>query len=332
LPRRIAPALGLLLLAPWVGEFLLGNSPAAVLWALPTIVPLYGGGALLIREVVRRTGRGWPAIFILGAAYGVIEAGLVDQALFNPSFEGHEFQAVTPIPALGISATNSMAFIAGHVVWSIGVPIAIVEMLTPTRRTTPWLGGVGLAVTGALYLFGCVIIFSDVYEREGFLASPAQRAGAAAAALALIGVAFAVRGRAAAPTDGYVPPPWLLGVGAFVLAGVFLARPEDWVGVIVGVVVIGVASALVLHWSRQRGWRARHQVGLVAGALLTYAWAGFALTAMIRPGDIVQWIGSTVFALIAVMLLVVTGRRVRRAEQAHLERGTGSERGRGSRR
>ena len=74
---------------------------------LPTLlilVLLYGCGALLIREVTRRTGRGWPTILLLGAAYGVIEAGLVDQAMFNPSFEGWDFQAATPVPALGIGA------------------------------------------------------------------------------------------------------------------------------------------------------------------------------------------------------------------------------------
>ena len=96
--RRIAPPIGLLLLAPWVGEYLLGNVSARDLVALPYLVPLYGGGALLIREVVRRSGRGWPTILVLGLAYGIIEAGLVDQGLFNLSFEGHEYRKVTPIP------------------------------------------------------------------------------------------------------------------------------------------------------------------------------------------------------------------------------------------
>jgi hypothetical protein len=47
-------------------------------------IPLYGGGAVLIREVVRRRGGGWPAIVVLAAAFGVVEEGLATQSLFNP--------------------------------------------------------------------------------------------------------------------------------------------------------------------------------------------------------------------------------------------------------
>lgn len=135
--RRLIPVFGLLVLAPWVGEYLLGNIPLSILIALPFLVPLYGGGALLIREVTRRTGRGWPTIVLLALAYGVIEAGLVDQPLFNQNFSNVPSAGVTPIPSLGISAYNAMAFIIGHAIWSISLPIAIVEMLTPKRRRTP---------------------------------------------------------------------------------------------------------------------------------------------------------------------------------------------------
>lgn len=313
--RRIAPALGLLILAPWVGEYLLGNVPAGLLIALPFLVPLYGGGALLIREVTRRTGRGWPTILLLGAAYGVIQAGLVDQSLFNPSYQGLEFQKVTPIPALGISAYNALSFIIGHAVWSISIPIAIVEMLTPARRITPWLGKLGLAVTVVLYLIGCWIIFQELQTTEEFLASPAQMIGTAITALALIIIAFAIKQklRQATSSSRSVPKPWMFGVGTFVVASVFFARPENWLGgVIMGIVLLGIVSLIVSYWSRQQSWSIMHQFALVAGTLLTYAWGGFALTSLIRPDDIVAWTGNMVFALIAIMLLVVTAKRIRR--------------------
>ena len=56
--RGIWPALALFITAPLVAEFLLGNLPIKLLSALIVLGPLYGGGALLIREWVRRTGRG----------------------------------------------------------------------------------------------------------------------------------------------------------------------------------------------------------------------------------------------------------------------------------
>jgi hypothetical protein len=58
--RRVAPAVGLFLLAPLVGEYLLGNLSIRDIVALLFLAPMYGGGALLIREVARRTGRGVP--------------------------------------------------------------------------------------------------------------------------------------------------------------------------------------------------------------------------------------------------------------------------------
>jgi hypothetical protein len=310
----IAPVVGLLVLAPWVGEYLLGNVSARDFLALPFLVPLYGGGALLIREVTRRAGRGWPTILLLGLAYGAIEAGLVDQSLFNPSFEGWDFQKATPVPVLGISAVNTMTFLVGHAVWSIGIPIALVELLTPGRRTTPWLGTVGLAGTAGLYLLGCYIIFVDLRDSEGFMASTTQRLGVAVVALALIVAAFAVRRRVAAPDDDRpVPAPWLLGVGSFILSSGYFARPETWVGFGLGALLIGLSAVLVLRWSRRAAWTARSQLAVAGGALLTYAWGGFVLTSLAGPDDPVRWAGNAVFALLAVALLVIAARRLRPA-------------------
>lgn len=57
-----------------------------MLASLGIFIPLYGTVAVLIREITRRTGRGWPTILLLGAAFGLIQAGLIDQSLFNPGY------------------------------------------------------------------------------------------------------------------------------------------------------------------------------------------------------------------------------------------------------
>jgi hypothetical protein len=86
--RRVAPAIGLFLLAPLVAEFLLGNLPITFLPGLVMLAPMYGGGALLIRELTRRAGRGVPTMLVLGIAYGLVEEGLTTQSLFNPGYGG----------------------------------------------------------------------------------------------------------------------------------------------------------------------------------------------------------------------------------------------------
>lgn len=70
---------------PWVAEVLFGATPLSRMGALLVVAPLYGGGAILIRELARRRGTGWGSIFLLGAAYGVIEEGLAIQSIFNPN-------------------------------------------------------------------------------------------------------------------------------------------------------------------------------------------------------------------------------------------------------
>ncbi|HTF09305.1 MAG TPA: hypothetical protein VK659_14145 [Asanoa sp.] len=317
--RRFWPVLTLLFLAPWVGEYLLGNVPIQRLPLLPVLVPLYGCGALLVRELARRSGRGWPTIFLLATAYGVIEAGLVDQSLFNAGFEGLDQSGVTPVPWLGVSAYNAAAFLVGHTVWSIGVPIALVELWFPARRTDPWLGRPGLTVTFVFYLLGCWLIFQDLRDQEGFLAAPHQLVVAAVTAIVLIVLGFLMPRRRPSPppvAGGWLPRPWVVGVVTFVTAGAHAFVPENWFGFSSDVAIVAVAAVAVAVLARRPGWSDRHLLGLLAGALLTYAWLGFVLTLLYGPGDGVRYAGNAVFALTAVVLLLITRRVVARRAEA----------------
>lgn len=121
-------------------------------------------------------------MLLLGMAYGLIQAGLVDQSLFNSSFDGHTFHEVTPLPILNISAYYIVTFIIGHGVWSICVPIAIIELLTPARRTTPWLRKIEVVLISLIYVGGCVLISAEIYDSEQFLATPSQMIGVTAVA------------------------------------------------------------------------------------------------------------------------------------------------------
>ena len=164
--RRVAPALGLFFLAPLSAEYLIGydesvGRPVELIGGLLILGPLYGGPALIIREVVRRSGRGWPSVLLLAAAFGLVQAGLVDQSMFNPSYRDIEDwddkRNPTFIPAAGFSAHMALNSIVGHVIWSISAPIAVMETLVPRRSTTPWLGAAGLTITAVLYVFASLL-------------------------------------------------------------------------------------------------------------------------------------------------------------------------------
>jgi hypothetical protein len=83
--RRYAPVLVLFVLSPLVAEFLFGTTPVSRLGSLLLELPLYGGGAVLIRELARRRGSGWGRIALLGVAYAIILEGFVLQSMFDPA-------------------------------------------------------------------------------------------------------------------------------------------------------------------------------------------------------------------------------------------------------
>ncbi|MEV0725880.1 hypothetical protein AB0I37_24260 [Micromonospora purpureochromogenes] len=300
--RRLVPVLALMALAPWTAECSWGGFTAVDALAVVVFLgPMYGGAALLIRETVRRTGGGWPAIALLAAAFGVVQAGLVDQSLFNPEFladtEFADTQAAanaTLVPGLGFSAQQAVNYIGNHVALSICAPIAIVEsFLTPRRRREPWLGGWGLAVIGVVYLLGSLLVFSDDGGRKGFLASPVQLTFAVALALALIGAALlSRRRRGEQPLTGRKPaalpedqprraphPIWpaLVAFGGYL--GMNLV--PGWIGVGLTVTVAVVATTAIVAWSRRTGWGQRHVLagwaaGLVCAAAFAYAVPNYA--------------------------------------------------------
>jgi hypothetical protein len=142
--RRPGMAIALFLLSPLTGEFLLGNQPITALPSLLLLAPMYGGGALLVREIARRTGRGWPAMILLAAVYALIEEGPIDQMLWNPHYGGFDIGAAyaeTHVPVLGMSVEMLQDVLSMHTIWSICVPIAIIESFARRswrgRRSSP---------------------------------------------------------------------------------------------------------------------------------------------------------------------------------------------------
>jgi len=151
--HRRLPAFVLVLMAPLVAELLAGSTPLGqpIVLAILLVVylPLYGAGALLIRELVRRSGRGWPSILLLGAAYGFIEEGFVSQSLFNPTLY---HAANWGARILGINGVYTEWVIVVHAVWSASIPILLTELLFPGQRTADRIGLIilGLAMIGWL--------------------------------------------------------------------------------------------------------------------------------------------------------------------------------------
>ncbi|MBI4943326.1 MAG: hypothetical protein HY830_21475 [Actinobacteria bacterium] len=189
---RLTPALTLLLLAPFVGEVI---STSTSLFALPLpqiggfAVVLYGGGALLVREVVRRLGLGVTGLLLLGAAYGVFEEALVVRSWFAPEFSGTAADAAYS-RVWGTNVDNAVHLTLFHSVVSIWTSITLVELLFPDRRATPWAGRRGLAAAAA----GLVVVLALSLATDAFFPVPVPQFLAACALTGLL-VALALRTR-----------------------------------------------------------------------------------------------------------------------------------------
>lgn len=313
--RPFARALTLAALSGVTAEFLLGDQWLAGAAPFSTQLPelvlfvvYYGGAAVLIREVARRTGRGWPTMLLLAFAFGLIEEGLLDLSLFNPHFAARSLLAWGFIPGIGIGGPWTIFVLTLHVVWSIGAPIAIAEALFPhpvrrripaaavTPQTqAPWLRLPGLCAAGACYLVGAAAI--GVVSQGSFVAEWWQYASAAAVALAAIVVAF--RLRPAAPRAAGAP--WLglvVGLGGGTLFQLMEQVPHTvspWLACAALLVLLGAGA-----WASVR-FRL-DPFGLGAGALLTYCWVG--LVTAVRTGG---WpvVEQLVLVALAVAVLAV---------------------------
>jgi hypothetical protein len=254
---------------------------------------------------------------VLAVAYALIEEGPVDQMLWNPHYGGFDMgsaYAATHVPLLGTSAEMLEDVVSMHAIWSICVPIALVEAFTRDPRR-PWLGRVGLPGAGLLFLGASVLLGVAQARSEHFVASPYQFAVAGTVIAGLIVAGFVLGRRPAPRPDADAPSPWTAGAAAFAVTSLYWLRdqlPEGlsvWWPVAGWFVVLAGSVALCVRWSRSRGWGASHRLALAGGALLTYVWVGFTHAKEMGVPMPIALTGNVVFGTAAVLLLAAAVRR-----------------------
>jgi len=311
--RKISAVITLFFVAPLVAEYLLGDLPLKLLAALIVLAPAYGGGAVLIRETARRTGRGWPTMLMLGAADALIGEGLTTQSLFNHDYLKMHMHLLDHayIPALGIGGWWTLFMFNLHTFWSMGVSIALVEALFPAEAEAPWLGLAGDSVVAVVFVLGLAANFGIGFKQNHFVASHAQLLSAAVVSVLLMVPAFLIPAGRSRLAGGRVPSPWITGVVAFVLGMGVMYTPPKWGWAAVGglLAVDAVFLVLVTFFSRQTGWSALHTLSLAAGGALDYGIHAFTQRPLVGG---LRWmrISNTVFLAAAVWLIWLGARRV----------------------
>ena len=331
--RRIPPALSLFLLSPIVGELLSGSSPPSEFFTpfgFTVMALLYGGGALTARELKVRWGKGMGSLLLLGAAYGVLEEGLMVASFQNPHWMDLGVLGVFG-RWLGVNWVWAVELTAYHAIVSIAVPVMLVELAYPEVKGEPWLRGRWLWVVPGLLLADVVFglfIFSNV---SGFWPPLPQYAF-----MALVTAAFTLLARR-------LPPDWarrgkkpmrrprfyalVTLMGAFVCGVIFsilpnaLAFPLAPVLVVLlgAVTVIGLIVFLVGYdWNQAIPM---HRFGLAAGALALLIL--FAFFQELDASRLDDTSGMSLVGLAFLIGLLLLRRKIRKEEgvQASIQQG-----------
>ena len=241
-----------------------------------------------------------------------MQAGLIDQSLFNLSYRDISYwdSMVQPtfIPLLGTSAYMIITFVGGHLIWSFGMPILVVQQLSGPLGDRPWLGRFGLVVVSALYLAAAALVYVDQARTEQFLAFGPQLVGTViiSALLVLVSVRFGRRRPEVRRLR--VPPPWLVGLGAVVAGSALRLTPTGWGGVALAVVVLAGAVVALVRVSRSSDWTDAHLLAVGIGVLASSALFGF----LVEPiGDVpaMAKFGHNAAMVVLVGVLAAWGAR-----------------------
>lgn len=299
LARIATPAVVTFLLAPVIGEILSTATPLPgffLAW-LPLAL-LYGCGALLCRELAVRWGTGWVGLLLLGAAYGIIEEGLIVRSFFDPAWRDLGELGIYG-RSMGVNWIWTLLLIIFHMAVSIGVTIGIVEMLFPDRKHDRWLGRRGM-VASSLILLGLTGL--------GFFMYSPPPLYLAVTALVVVGLGVAAKMVAYDPRGepGAEVPRlrrfFILGLlatfGVFFTTGIGVATGVHATVTAAVMTAITVGSTvLALRWSgRTKAWDDRHRLALNAGIIAFLAFVNVLtlgaigmLTAAIAAGGLL-WV------------------------------------------
>lgn len=156
---KFAPACLLFFLAPFVGELLSGSAPPVEFFnplSLLILCVLYGGGAIIIRELKIRWHKGWLSLLLLGAAYAIIEEGLMVKSFFDPEWIDLGILG-TYGRWLGINWVWCIELTIYHTVVSIAIPITLTELIFYKQNKERWTNDGAFIILMILFWLDVVV-------------------------------------------------------------------------------------------------------------------------------------------------------------------------------
>jgi hypothetical protein len=321
--RFKGPIWTLLVLAPVIAEVLSGSTRTSILFVLLPEIMVWGVGALLCRELVRRWRAGGVSLLVLGLALSVAEEFIIQQTSIAPlPFGGVHADYGR---AWGINLVYLLFMLAYESVWVVVVPVGVTELIFPSRREQPWLRRGGWIACIVAFLLGSRIAWygwvKQARPRLGaapYTASWGMIGGGLAVIAVLIALAYLLR-NVGRPREGRTAPAWVAGLTAFAMGAawfeligqIFIPHPmEPWTKAFgAGALWAALAFVLFAWWTSRRAWSDAHRFLSCWGATLACQAMPY-ITIQVWPS--VDVIGKVAFDAIAVAGFAWLGLRVMR--------------------
>jgi hypothetical protein len=324
--RRAAPAVTLAVLAPVIAEVLMGATRLSFLFVLIPEIMVWGCGALMIREAVRRWRGGGASLVLLGLAPAVAEEWVIQQTSLAPfAWPG---ASVNYGRLWGVNWIWFLIMLGYECVWVVLVPVQVAELIFRKRRGERWLSNGGFAAVGAIFMVGSMLAWflwthiarPKTYHVPLYQPPVGQILLGVLMIAALVLGAYALRGMGTAEkAERWMPPTWAVGLAAVLLAApwfwlmsfVFGGRTSwpFWVPIAIGIAWAAVAWAVIQRWAVAREWSDMHRWALVFGATVASMGCGFLGSSTWPKADLIFKI---VVNALAVAAFVQLGLRLNR--------------------
>ena len=322
--RFAAPIWTLLLLSPFIAEVLSGSTRTSFLFVYVPEVMVWGVGALLCRELVRRWRAGGPSLLLLGMGLSIAEEFIIQQT------------SLAPLPFPGAHATYGrmwgvnlvyLLFMLGYErIWVVVVPVQVTELFFPRRAAKPWLRWRSAIIACVVFLVGSRIAWYGWVRQARprlhaapYSPQPGMIVLGFAAIAALVAAAWLVRGFGQPRQDDRrrTAPAWLSGLTAFVMGAawftligeVFNPNPVEpfWSAIAAGIAWAALAFVLFFWWSSGPAWSRAHRFAAATGATLACMAAPYLTIATWLKIDV---LGEATFDVLALTGLVLLARKL----------------------
>jgi hypothetical protein len=324
--KSIWPALTLMILAPLIAEVLPGATRFSSLFVFPIEVVVWGGGALLIRHVVRKWQLGWIHMILLGVVLSLAEECLIQQTSLAPLVI--QIKGVTYARAFGINYVYLLWALIYETVLVVIIPIHLTEIIFANHRQESWIGRKGVVSVSILFLVGCYLAWfswtqiarTKVFHLPAYTPPLILVLIAVLLILCLIYIAMGPYKRKLTPVLASIKTPseWILFIlgaswavilyGLVMLAfGISPAFPE-WIALTSGLILAGTAIYWVPRWIPTPGNQTSHLYFIIFGVITGAMSAGF-----IGFGTAKNDLYFKIMVdLLAFVLLIMLGLRIKK--------------------